>query len=107
MVVDTVGAATWKHSLRALRPGGTIVTCGATTGGSVDAELLRVFFQQLRVIGSTGCTVVELHEMLRMIRELGPLPGRLVHRVLPLDDVHEGLRALASGDHLGKIVVAP
>ena len=52
-VFDSVGAATWAHSLRCVRPGGTIVTCGATSGDAPSAELSRVFFQQLRVIGST------------------------------------------------------
>jgi len=107
VVVDTIGEATWKHSLRCLRPGGTIVLCGATSGGSPDPELLRVFYQQLRVIGSTACTLVELRGMLRLIGELGPLPSGLVDRVLPLASIHDGFRALASGEHLGKIVVTP
>ncbi len=107
LVVDTVGEATWKHSLRALRPGGTIVTCGATTGGAADAELQRVFYQQLSVIGSTACTLIELRALLRLIEELGPLPGTVVDRVLPLDQIQDGFRALASGERLGKIVVTP
>lgn len=107
VVVDTIGEATWKHSLRALHPGGTIVLCGATSGGSPDPELLRVFYQQLQVIGSTACTLAELRGLLRLIDEVGPLPSGLVDRVLPLASIHDGFRALASGEHLGKIVVTP
>lgn len=107
VVVDTVGAATWAHSLRALRPGGAIVTCGATSGGSVDAELQRIFYLQLRVIGSTMCTLDELKSLLALIAERGPLPGALIDRVLPLDRVGEGFAALASGEQLGKIVISP
>ena len=51
--METVGEATWSHSLKALRPGGTIVVCGATSGFNPPAELNRVFFLQLRVVGST------------------------------------------------------
>lgn len=105
VVVDTVGAATWGHSLRALRPGGTIVTCGATSGGSVDAELARVFYLQLRIIGSTMCTLDELRGLLALIGEKGPLPEAMIDRVLPLESIRDGFEALASGEHLGKIVV--
>lgn len=107
VVVDTVGAATWAHSLRALRPGGTIVTCGSTTGGSVDAELQRVFYLQLRVIGSTMCTLDELTGLLELVIERGPLPERLIDRVLPLERIAEGFAAMAAGEQLGKIVVRP
>lgn len=107
IVVDTIGAATWKHSLRCLRPGGTIVLCGATTGGSPDPELLRVFYQQLRVIGSTACTLDELHGLLALIADQGPLPDGMIGRVLPLEQIRAGFEALASGEHLGKIVVTP
>jgi NADPH:quinone reductase-like Zn-dependent oxidoreductase len=52
-VFDSVGRQTWSHSLRALKPGGVLVTCGATTGDATAAELQRVFFLQLRILGST------------------------------------------------------
>lgn len=107
VVVDTVGAATWAHSLRCLRPGGAIVTCGATTGGAPDPELHRVFYQQLRVIGSTSCTLTELRGLLRLIADAGPLPATVVDRVLDLADIHAGFRALDAGERLGKIVVTP
>ena len=106
VVVDTVGEATWKHSLRSLKPGGCVVTCGATSGASPDAELNRIFYLQLRIIGSTMCTLGELHGLLDLIGR-HPLPDRMIDRVLPLERVHEGVAALASGQHVGKIVVRP
>lgn len=105
VVVDSVGEATWKHSLRSLKPGGAIVTCGATSGASPDAELQRIFYLQLRVIGSTMSTLEELQGLLALIDSHGPLPGGLIDRVLPLERIAEGFAALASGDHLGKIVI--
>ena len=53
VVIETVGEATWAHSVRSLKPGGTLVVSGATTGQAPPAELGRVFFLQLSVIGST------------------------------------------------------
>src|SRR4029078_8655750 len=59
-VMETVGEATWSQSLRALRPGGTVVVCGATTGFNPPAELNRVYFLQLRAVGSTMGTRAEV-----------------------------------------------
>ena len=89
-----MGQDTWAHSLRCLRPGGTIVTCGATTGGAPDPELHRVFYQQLRVIGSTACTVGELRALVDFIEEAGPLPGDVIDRVLPLEEIRAGFLSL-------------
>jgi NADPH:quinone reductase-like Zn-dependent oxidoreductase len=52
-VMENVGAATWSHSVKSLKPGGTVVICGATSGDAPPAELAQIFFRQLRVIGST------------------------------------------------------
>jgi NADPH:quinone reductase-like Zn-dependent oxidoreductase len=104
-VFDSVGAATWAHSLRCVRPGGTIVTCGATSGDAPSAELSRVFFQQLRVIGSTMGTRQELVELLNFMVVSGVRP--IIDRVLPLASAREGFEALASGDVFGKVVTRP
>lgn len=102
-VIETVGAATWSHSLKALRPGGTVVVCGATTGDQPPADLSRVFYQQLRVIGSTASSRPEFVQMLRMVEATGVKP--IVDRVLPLEAIHDGFRHLESGDLLGKVVI--
>ena len=102
-VFDNVGAATWSHSLRSVRPGGTIVTCGATSGGAPSAELRRVFFQQLRVIGSTMGSRQELVELLNFLVVTGVRP--VMDRVLPLADARAGLAALSAGEVFGKVVL--
>lgn len=104
-VMETVGEATWAHSLRSLRPGGTIVCAGATSGFNPPAELNRVFFQQLRVVGSTMGTVDEFGTLLALMERTGVRP--VIDRVLPLDDAAEGFRAMAEGTLDGKIVLRP
>ncbi|MFN8203342.1 MAG: zinc-binding dehydrogenase [Solirubrobacteraceae bacterium] len=105
VVLETVGEATWGHSLRALRPGGTLVVAGATSGFSPSADLPRVFFLQLNVLGSTMGTREELGQLLRMLEVTGVRP--VVDRVLPLADVRSGLEAMATGALVGKIVLTP
>jgi NADPH:quinone reductase-like Zn-dependent oxidoreductase len=102
-VMETVGRATWSHSIRSLRPGGTIVTSGATSGPKLDdAELTRIFFLQLRVIGSTMGTRGELEKLVTMLDASGARP--LVDRVLPMTEAREGFASMAKGDVFGKIV---
>src|SRR5919199_29829 len=86
-VMETVGEATWSHSVRALRPGGVIVTSGATTGFNPGAELNRVFFTQLSVIGSTMGTREELEDLIEMCRVTGVRPRIDVE--LPLTQARE------------------
>lgn len=103
VVVDNVGAATWRHSLRCLKPGGAIVTCGATTGGNVDAELHRIFFQQLSIIGSTGCTRAELVELGRLMEQAELRP--LIDREITLSQLPEAITDMADGAIEGKVVI--
>jgi NADPH:quinone reductase-like Zn-dependent oxidoreductase len=104
-VLETVGEATWKHSLRALRPGGTVVVSGATSGGAPPADLQRVFFLQLRVVGSTMGTRDELEQLVRLCEDAGLRPQ--VDRVLALSDAPEGFAALEAGEVFGKVVFRP
>jgi NADPH:quinone reductase-like Zn-dependent oxidoreductase len=102
-VMETVGRATWSHSIRSLRPGGTLVTSGATSGPKLDdAELTRIFFLQLRVIGSTMGTRGELASLVQLLDATGTRP--LVDRTLPMEEAEAGFRAMAEGDVFGKIV---
>src|ERR1700749_3170700 len=105
VVIETVGKATWGHSLRSLKPGGRIVVAGATSGMDPSAELNRVFFKELEVVGSTMGTLEELGRLVSMLDLTGIRPR--IDKVLPLSDVAEGLRSLAEGDVLGKIVINP
>ena len=102
-VMETVGQATWAHSLRALKPGGTIVISGATTGPMPPADLNRVFFLQLSVVGSTMGTRDQLARLLRFCEQTGVRP--LIDRALPLDQARDGLAAMISGDLFGKVVL--
>jgi NADPH:quinone reductase-like Zn-dependent oxidoreductase len=105
-VMETVGAATWSSSLKALRPGGTLVISGATSGAQPDnAELTRIFFLQLRVQGSTMGTRHELGELVSLLELTGARP--VVDRVLSLDDARDGFAAMVDGDVFGKVVVTP
>jgi NADPH:quinone reductase-like Zn-dependent oxidoreductase len=104
-VLETVGEATWKHSLRALRPGGTIVVSGSTSGPNPPADLQRVFFLQLNVVGSTMGTRDELAQLARLLETSGIRPQ--IDRVLPLSEAREGFAAMASGDVFGKVVFTP
>jgi NADPH:quinone reductase-like Zn-dependent oxidoreductase len=104
-VLETVGEATWKHSLRALRPGGTIVVSGSTSGPNPPADLQRVFFLQLNVVGSTMGTRDELARLARLLETTGIRPE--IDRVLPLTEAADGFAAMASGDVFGKIVFTP
>jgi len=104
-VLETVGEATWGHSLRSLRPGGVVVVSGATSGQAPSAELQRVFFLQLRVLGSTMGTRDELERLVRLLELSGVRPH--VDRVLPLRDARDGFAAMAEGALVGKIVLSP
>lgn len=101
-VLESVGQATWAHSLRAVRPGGTIVVCGATTGDAPSAELARVFYQQLRVIGSTMGSRAELQQLLSLCALSGVRP--VIDRVLPLTAARDGVAAMLDGELFGKVV---
>ncbi|MDV3220022.1 zinc-binding dehydrogenase [Intrasporangium sp.] len=102
-VMETVGAATWSHSVNSLRPGGTIVISGATSGDAPSkAELTKIFFKQLRVVGSTMGTREELGNLSRFIVQQRIEP--VIDTVLPLADAREGFARMVEGDVFGKVV---
>ena len=102
-VMETVGDATWAHSVKSLKPGGRIVISGATSGPNPPADLTRIFFLQLQVVGSTMGTKAELGDLIAFLHATGLRPH--IDRVLPLEQIADGLSAMASGDLVGKIVV--
>src|SRR6187455_3426890 len=105
-VMDSVGAATWSHSINVLRPGGTLVICGATSGDNPPkAELTKIYFKPLRVIGSVMGTRDELISLTQMLMTTGVRPH--IDRVLPLTDAAAGFAAMIAGDHFGKIIFEP
>jgi NADPH:quinone reductase-like Zn-dependent oxidoreductase len=103
VVIETVGAATWDHSLRALRPGGRVVVCGATSGPNPPADLNRVFFLQLSVVGSTMGTREELVGLLELLERTGVRP--VIDDARPLADARASFERLEAGDAFGKLVL--
>jgi NADPH:quinone reductase-like Zn-dependent oxidoreductase len=101
-VFETVGKATWSHSMRALNPGGTIVCSGATSGPDPGADLQRLFFLQLRVIGSTMGTRSELASLLEFcaLKDLRPAIGT----ELPMEAAETGFKQMLDESTAGKIV---
>lgn len=103
-VIETVGAATWSHSVKSLRPGGTLVISGATSGDRPPAaELTRIFFLELNVVGATMGTKDELADLLNFCVTTGVRP--VIDTVLPLDRAREGFEKMSSGDLFGKVVL--
>ncbi len=101
-VFETVGKATWSHSVKSLKPGGIIVVSGSTSGPDANAELQRVFFLQLRVSGSTMGTRDELADLLAYLDLTGVRPQ--IGAELPFADAAKGFQAMLDGDTAGKIV---
>ncbi|HEU4588418.1 MAG TPA: zinc-binding dehydrogenase [Gemmatimonadales bacterium] len=103
VIVDSVGERTWTHSLRALRRGGRLVVCGATTGPQVAMDLRRLFWHQWSLLGSTMGSRREYAEIVRLAAQGHLWPD--VDRVVPLDEAVGALARLAAGDQFGKIVI--
>jgi NADPH:quinone reductase-like Zn-dependent oxidoreductase len=105
IVVEHVGAATWDESVKSLKSGGTLVTCGATTGPNVAIDLRHLFARQLTLLGSYMGTMGELHEVLRHV-----FAGRLkpvVDRTFQLSELRAAHEYLEKSQMFGKIVVNP
>ncbi|MBN6037516.1 zinc-binding dehydrogenase [Amycolatopsis sp. 195334CR] len=101
-VFETVGKATWSHSVKSLKPGGIIVVSGSTSGPDAHAELQRVFFLQLRIAGSTMGTRDELTDLLDYVRLSGIRPQ--VGAELPFADAVTGFQQMLDGETAGKTV---
>jgi NADPH:quinone reductase-like Zn-dependent oxidoreductase len=103
-VMETVGAATWSHSVKSVKPGGRIVISGTTSGANpADAELMRIFFQEKNVIGSTMGSRAELRQLMEFLDVTGLRP--LIDQEIPMSDAAAGIARVAGGDVFGKIVL--
>jgi len=105
IVVEHVGAATWDESMKSLKPGGTIVTCGATTGPNAAFDLRFVYSRQLTMLGSYMGTMGELYEVLGHV-----FAGRLkpvVDRAFPLKDARAAHEYMEASQMFGKVVLTP
>ncbi|MGH7894280.1 MAG: zinc-binding dehydrogenase [Candidatus Binatia bacterium] len=105
LVIENVGAATWKQSIRSLKNGGRLVTCGATSGPVGETLIPLVFWKQVHIIGSTMASNKEFSDVMSLF-----LHGRLraiVDEVVPLKDGAAAQQRLAEGKQFGKIVLVP
>jgi len=102
-VMETVGEATWDHSLKSLRPGGRIVISGATSGQMPPAQLHRIFFLQLEIVGSTMGSIGEFREMIQLLLRTGMRP--VIDRVLPMEQAAEAFAVMHEGNVHGKLVL--
>jgi NADPH:quinone reductase-like Zn-dependent oxidoreductase len=103
MVIDSVGQASWSDSLKSLRRGGRLVTCGATTGSNPGADIQRLFIRQLEVYGSTGGSLEEFRRLVDLYARGGMRP--VIDTVYALDQVRDAFDRLHAGAQFGKIVV--
>ena len=103
VVMESVGQATWAHSVRSLKPGGRIVICGATSGDAPPAELTRVFFTQLSVVGSTMGTRDQLARLATFCEQTGVRP--VIDSVLPLADARQAFASMIDASHFGKLIL--
>src|SRR5580704_13726616 len=105
IVIEHVGAATWGESVKSLKPAGTLVTCGATTGPSASFDLRFLYSRQLSLLGSYMGTVGELYDVLGHV-----FAGRLkpvVDRTFPLKDIRAAHEYMESSQMFGKVVLVP
>ncbi len=102
-VIETVGQATWSHSLKSMRPGGRVVLSGSTSGPNPPSDLARVFFLQLSVIGSTMGTRDELESMIELMDRTGVRPQ--IAAEMSMDDALDAFVAMSTGDVVGKLVL--
>jgi NADPH:quinone reductase-like Zn-dependent oxidoreductase len=105
MVVDHIGAATWQDSLKSLARGGRVVTCGATTGGTPETNINRIFWNQLSVIGSTMATPGQVDDVLELVWD-GTFEPR-IRATLPMSETARAHEMLEEREGFGKVVVIP
>lgn len=105
VVVNYTGGDTWVKSLRVLRVGGRLLTCGATAGFDPKEDLRFIWTFELKICGSNGWMREDLRILLDMVQS-GRLKG-LVDTVLPLEQGAEAIRRLEAREVFGKIVVTP
>jgi NADPH:quinone reductase-like Zn-dependent oxidoreductase len=105
IVIEHVGQATWGESIKSLKPGGTLVTCGATTGPKAEFDLRVLFAKQLAFLGSYMGTMGELHDVLKHVFS-GRVKG-IVDSTFPLSEARAAHEKLEKSQMFGKIVLKP
>jgi NADPH:quinone reductase-like Zn-dependent oxidoreductase len=105
VVIDTVGNATWDHSVKSVKPGGTVVVAGASAGAMVSTDLFRLFLQHITIRGSAMGRRGELVDLVALCDARGVRPH--IDSVYSLEDTTSAVARLDSGNAFGKVVVVP
>ena len=105
MVINYTGGDTWVPSLKCLRKGGRMLTCGATAGFDPPTDIRYIWTYELQLLGSNGWTVEDIDTLLNLVQsgQLKPV----IDRVLPLTEARQALRLIEQRDVIGKVIVAP
>ncbi|MGN6870952.1 MAG: zinc-binding dehydrogenase [Solirubrobacteraceae bacterium] len=103
VVVDSVGAATWRQSIRSLAPGGTVAVCGATSGDTPDISIRELYQRHGRIVGAPLGGRPEFDDLMELVCSGTIKP--VIDRTYPLDRVEDAFARLASGEQFGKVVV--
>ena len=103
LVVDSVGTATFNTSLKMLRPGGRLVTCGATTGPKTDLDIRAIFWKQLKIIGSTMSNNQEFQDVMKIVMSGKFSP--VIDKVFKLEELPDAERYLGKSNHFGKVLI--
>ncbi|MDH5606288.1 MAG: zinc-binding dehydrogenase [Anaerolineae bacterium] len=105
VVIENIGAATWKDSINSLRKGGRLVTYGRTSGRIGETNISTVFWNQLQIIGTTMSSRSEFNQVMQLVFDRKLLP--VIDRVFPLEEAAQAYQRLADGAHFGKIIIQP
>jgi len=104
IVFEHTGAKTWGDSLRAMKKGGKLVTCGATTGPLVKIDLRALFIKQQQLIGSTMGSLQDMRDILELVEQEKLKP--LIDKVYDFEQIREAHARIESGEQFGKVVVS-
>jgi len=105
LVLETVGEATFEHSVRSVRPGGRVVVAGATTGSRVNVDLNRIFLNHVSIVGTSLGEMEDLRALVHFVTHAGIQP--LIDSTFALDDAAAAVARLAGGEAVGKVVITP
>jgi NADPH2:quinone reductase len=105
LAIDPVGAATWRESIRSLRPGGRMVICGASGGERPEFDIREVYQRHRRIIGAPMGNLSDFHAVMDLVLSGAMRP--VIHAVLPLGQIQEAHRIFEAHEHFGKIVLVP
>ncbi|WP_255192528.1 zinc-binding dehydrogenase [Natronobeatus ordinarius] len=105
VVVEHVGAPTWRDSIKSLTKGGRLVTCGGTGGGAPETDIPRIFWNQLSILGSTMATPGQVDDVMELVWDGTFEPA--IRDVLPMSETARAHEMLENREGFGKVVVRP